>query len=1035
MKKFFKWFAISFGSLLFLLLVAVGIVVWFVFTPEKLTPIVRTQAAKYITCHSEIGEVELTFFSTFPKFGLKVNHFVLINPTPNAQSDTLVSTEELVGVVDVAAWWKRNEIVLNELRLSNGTVNAFVDSLGHTNFDIVKPDTTTAPVDTTQSSMSFSYINIADVEMQNINLSYIDKSMKMESDVRHLTAQMSGSIASDSVLSHIDVSEGIVSVCYEGEKYLSNVAIKCDIPLQVILSKQRVQFSEAKASVNNMSVTFSGSVENDTLRKQIITDISYHCKSLPIPPALALIPPSFQSYLKGVTADGVVSSDGTIKGIYDDNTMPLMDLHFVVEEGTLKYAGFPLPLSDVKGDCVFYSDLNSDALSYFRINNFSANTPRSSFSTSGKITHLFSDIHCDLTSGADLVMAEFAQMIPANMKTTIKGRVSGQVKSSFSMSQVEKMQIERMKISGSVALSDFDVAYDSLSMKTDYSKIDFALPNPNKSSVNSRFVYAKVSTKNLAASKLNAYSAVISNALISLETSDVRDTTRIPNVTCSFALDALDASMDTIKVAVKKPAGQFTMLPLKGKALEPEIKLTYSCDNLDAKMGSGYARMDNVTLAADVMNEKVLPKINIEYSGENLDMAMAGNSAKINKLSMKADVVNDPSQKDIFQQWQVKGFLDMNKGVIAMSSMRYPLEIPSIKMNFDPQVFNIKESKLKIDNSDFSLSGSLNNVLSYFRKDSILRGNFNFVSNNTDVMQLMSLTSGIGEEATDSTTKKVAATNGASSGPFMVPKGVDLNLNVNINTATFSADTARGIKGDVRVKDGLLVLDGLVFRTPAARMQLTMMYRTPRKNHIFMGIDYHMMEVEIPTLLKMFPDIDTIMPMLRSFRGKGEFHMAVETYTDSLYNPKKSTLRGAASIAGQNLVLMDGQTFSEIAHVLQFSKKTNNKVDSLSAEFTIFKQEIDIYPFLIVMDKYKAVVAGQHNLDMSFNYHISIVDSPLPVKFGVDISGTLDKLKIRPAKCRYAELYRPVARGEVQNRQLELRRMVREALLQKVKKE
>ena len=163
--------------------------------------------------------------------------------------------------------------------------------------------------------------------------------------------------------------------------------------------------------------------------------------------------------------------------------------------------------------------------------------------------------------------------------------------------------------------------------------------------------------------------------------------------------------------------------------------------------------------------------------------------------------------------------------------------------------------------------------------------------------------------------------------------------------------------------------------------------------------------------------------------------MALETYMDSLYNPKKSTIRGAASIKGQNLVLMDGQTFSEIAKKLRFSKKTENRVDSLSAEFTVFKQEIDIFPFLIVMDKYKAVVAGRHNMDLSFNYHISIVDSPLPIKFGVDVSGNMDKMKIRPAKCKYATMYRPVARGEVQNRQLELRRMIREALIKKVKKE
>lgn len=87
------------------------------------------------------------------------------------------------------------------------------------------------------------------------------------------------------------------------------------------------------------------------------------------------------------------------------------------------------------------------------------------------------------------------------------------------------------------------------------------------------------------------------------------------------------------------------------------------------------------------------------------------------------------------------------------------------------------------------------------------------------------------------------------------------------------------------------------------------------------------------------------------------------------------------------------------------------------------------------MDKYKAVVGGRHNMDMSFNYHISLVDSPIPIKLGVDVSGTMDDLKYRPAKCKYGEMYRPVARGEVKNKQLELRRIIRESLIQNVIKE
>ena len=127
----------------------------------------------------------------------------------------------------------------------------------------------------------------------------------------------------------------------------------------------------------------------------------------------------------------------------------------------------------------------------------------------------------------------------------------------------------------------------------------------------------------------------------------------------------------------------------------------------------------------------------------------------------------------------------------------------------------------------------------------------------------------------------------------MVPKRIDVFLMPISKRLQWVLIQLPILKASVQVHDGILLLDGLTFDTPAARMQLTAMYRTPRKNHLFLGIDYHMLDVEISELLTMIPDIDTLMPMLRSFGGKGEFHIAVETYLDSLYNIKKSTLRGA----------------------------------------------------------------------------------------------------------------------------------------------
>ena len=325
--------------------------------------------------------------------------------------------------------------------------------------------------------------------------------------------------------------------------------MKLKAPAKVILSKQLVIFGNSEASINDISLAFDGTVQNDAVRNRINTNINYTSKKFPIPSALALIPPSYQSYTEGMDITGIASSYGKITGYYNDSVMPLMDLHIVVYDGTFKYSALPFPLSDMKGECVFYSDITHDDITYFRIDQFSAKTARSSFSTKGLINHLFSDILIDLTSTANyLDLTELAPMIPADMKVKIKGSATGSVRTIFTMEMLDKMALDKMKFSGSFALSNFDVLYDSIYMKTDYSKVDFALPNPNTSSINTKYLFTKISSKSIDAGIINGPKAFMANALVSLETSDVMDSTKLPDVKCSFAIDSLTAIMDTIKV-------------------------------------------------------------------------------------------------------------------------------------------------------------------------------------------------------------------------------------------------------------------------------------------------------------------------------------------------------------------------------------------------------------------------------------------------------------------------------------------------------
>ncbi|HUX96569.1 MAG TPA: AsmA-like C-terminal region-containing protein [Bacteroidales bacterium] len=996
MKKILKILLITLLSLITIVIITVSISLWLIFTPEKLTPIVHKQADKLISCQTEIGEIELTLFSTFPNFGIKIKDFSIINPFTGAQSDTLVDLDEITGIVDAKAWWKNNEIILIGLELQGGSVNVFSDSLGKCNYDIFLTDTTAVQKSSEPESETINpVIDIRNIALKNIDISYIDLSSKIHSEIKDIDVKITGIVNADSISGEINIKSPSVSFSYDGEKYLETTSVDLDIPADFLPSHQILRLKNAAVSLNSMELLLDGLVENDTVNKNIITDISYKLESWPVRSIVALVPPSFTSYLKGVDADGILSSQGTIKGILNDSVMPVMDIRLQIENGALKYADFPLPLHDIKGNFTIYTDLKNDAISYLNISNFAAKTPASSVNITGKVTRLFSDIHCNLVTTAGLNLKEFMEMIPDSMDLHVRGKVDGKIRTIFSVSQFEKMQIEKMKLSGSLRLSEFYADYDSLEIKTDKSDIEFELPNLKAETKSTKFAFARIEADNFMAGKPGTYNASMGNATITFETSDARDTTRIPDLLCSFSMDTLSAGTDTISVAISKPFGKLEVSPASENPDQLHINLSYSSNHL------------------------------LTVAGES--------SVDVKSININSDIINDNKQKDIFQQWMAKGSLDMNGGTINVAGLYYPVEIPTVKMNFEPEIFSIMESSFKVGNSDFQLKGNLINILSYFRNDSILRGDFSFISNTTDVDQLMALTNGLGQpDSAKADTPEIQNADTSYTGPYMVPKGIDLFLTTNIKKVTMGIDTATNIIGNVQVHDGILVLDGLSFKTPAARMQLTAMYRTPRKNHLYLGLDYHMLDVEIEKLLSMIPDIDTLMPMLRSFRGKGEFHIAVETYLDSMYNLKKSTLRGASSIRGNNLVLMDGETFSEIAKSLRFSKHAKNNVDSLSAEFTIFRNEIDIYPFLIVMDRYKAVIAGRHNFDMSFDYHISVVDCPLPIKLGVDVKGTEEALKYNLAKCRYAEFYRPTSRKAVENKQLELRQMIRDALTSKV---
>lgn len=78
-------------------------------------------------------------------------------------------------------------------------------------------------------------------------------------------------------------------------------------------------------------------------------------------------------------------------------------------------------------------------------------------------------------------------------------------------------------------------------------------------------------------------------------------------------------------------------------------------------------------------------------------------------------------------------------------------------------------------------------------------------------------------------------------------------------------------------------------------------------------------------------------------------------------------------------------------------------IDSMTVEMIVDNSQMQMFPFMFNLDRYKLGVMGSNDLAMNLNYHIAVLKSPLPFKFGINISGSPDNMKIRLGKAKFNE--------------------------------
>ncbi len=1043
MKRFWKIFGITLGSVLGVILFAVLVVVYVVFTPTRLTPIVRNVAADFITCEHEIGEVELTFFSTFPEFGLRANGLYIINPMEGAPSDILLAAPEVVATVDVMKFLNESNLVVHTLRLADAQANIFINKEGETNFDIFPASTDTIEEpDTAAFSLPFE-------ELVVDNLELVASKIRFASEQDSIFATLENTSLESHIESWDDVNLQLAVQALSlqiGEECLAdNLRVGISLPhTGVNLTDMQFTLRNAILGVNEFDVQLDGTA---SLQDDVAVDATLAVQDWQVVDVLKLVPEAYLSMLDGIEIDGgVLSLTAHAQGVLNDTLMPIVDASLSLADAKGAYKEvFPYYLKQIDLEAAAHLDLNDSLASTATIEKLYATTGTTSVTGSGEVSELLADMLCDLKLNLDVSLPDVAYYLNDSKPytNTLQGKMQGTAQAKIRLSDLTDLNLKRGQISGDFCLTDLDVVYDSMFVQAPKAELAFMIPARNRSKHLS-WIDAELKLHNGLNFVMDDIHADLGESKFSLQASDVLSSEAVLYANVALSSSALEAKMDSMGATIQGPQlTAYVEYDTKDSTAVPTADVSLAFADLQGHYTDIVAHLAQSDLAAELSGtrrDKSQPRLKATLNTAAVQAQM-GEEMKIDtkQLALTASARHNPKAENILLQWNPRLNVDFNEGVVEMASLGEKVYIPKIRFDYSNRKANIQESQVVLGNSDFALSGEVRNIGKWLREQGTLEGELNFVSEHTDVNELMLLVSadsGSEEAPSDSSVEGesgVAAEgdtiNGVST-PFLVPKGVNLTLNTHIKEAVVFDQLAHNLGGRLYVQDGVLVLEEMGFICNAAKLQLTAMYKTPRRNHIYCGLDYHMIDINIQELVNMIPQIDTMMPMLRSFRGAAEFHIAAETYLNANYDLKTSTTRGACSISGKDLVLLDGETFSKIAKILMFSKKTENKVDSISVEATLFKKEIDIYPFCLSMDNYMAAVGGRHNLDMSFDYHVDLLS---PLYIGVDVKGTFDDLQIRPAKVKYAKDFRPIFRREVDTQSANLKQQIKNSLRKNVK--
>ena len=274
-------------------------------------------------------------------------------------------------------------------------------------------------------------------------------------------------------------------------------------------------------------------------------------------------------------------------------------------------------------------------------------------------------------------------------------------------------------------------------------------------------------------------------------------------------------------------------------------------------------------------------------------------------------------------------------------------------------------------------------------------------------------------------------TNEVESNPdsmalIVVPGNLNARVEADFKNINFSNILIDSLQSKILMKDRCLRMTDTKLISDAGNASFDGFYSTRSKKDIKTGFSLNCEDITAGRIMDIIPAADSLIPALKSFKGMLRCEVAATADIDTNMNVLTPSINGVMRISGEELSISDNDVFSNLARKLKFKDSHKGFIDKMTVEGIIRDNKLEVFPFVLDIDRYTLAMSGIQNLDMSFKYHISVLRSPLVFRVGINLSGdNFDSMKFRIGKAIYKNANVPVFSAVIDQTKINLLKSIK----------